>query len=320
MYADIESFILECLTCAKFRNPKEISSGALPATNLFERWAIDFVGPLTMSRKGNRYILVAIDMFSRFVVAKASTVADSKEVAKFVVQEISLKFGVPCQLLSDRGSHFVNSLIDSLSKVMNTERLKTTSYNPQCNGMCERANGILTGIIKKICVKNIKDWDKYVDTAVYYHRTTKNREIGIAPFTLVYGQQARLWPGDQISQEEDEIRSYVERLESTKSNEHFREFLQGRDEAKYGKKMRERVASVKFKVGDKVMIVDSALANSKSSKMEPKNHGPYEIGEVLPNGNFRIKTHRNFLSNAINGRRLVRIGKQKTDPNLRSQH
>ena len=38
----------------------------IPLTDIFERWDIDIVGPLPITRKGNRYIVVAIDYFSRW--------------------------------------------------------------------------------------------------------------------------------------------------------------------------------------------------------------------------------------------------------------
>ena len=208
-------------------------------------------------------------------------------------------------LLSDRGTHFVNRVVESLAKVMDVPLLRTASYNPYCNGMCERANGVLIGILKKLCEKRVTEWDKYLDAAVYYHRIHKNRELGIAPFTLVFGQEARLFPGDRHIREEKEIQSFVDRVQNLSSVEMMREFQEEREAAKFIAKSDFKKKSAKFKVGDLVLVVDSAAANSKSAKLLPKNHGPYQIAEVLRNGSFRVTTSGRVLSQAINGRRLL---------------
>ena len=54
--------------------------------------------------------------------------------------EIMTIFGVPEALLSDRGTNFLSSLGLDLCKLLGIEKLNTTAYHPQCNGMVEYFN------------------------------------------------------------------------------------------------------------------------------------------------------------------------------------
>ncbi len=83
----------------------------IPPTDIFERWGVDIVGPLPITREENRYIIVVIDYFLRWLEAKLLKVANVDTVAIFLYEEIICRFGAPRVLQSDRGTHFVNEVI-----------------------------------------------------------------------------------------------------------------------------------------------------------------------------------------------------------------
>ena len=68
---------------------------------LFEMWGFDFVGPISPSRSGNTYILVAIEYFTRWPIAIATKSADAKTVALFLYEQIFTVFGPPSSILTD---------------------------------------------------------------------------------------------------------------------------------------------------------------------------------------------------------------------------
>ena len=74
---------------------------------IFDVWGIDFMGPFPSSR-GNQYILVAVDYVSKWVEAIASPTNDHKVVVKLFKKIIFPRFGVPREVISDNGSHFVH--------------------------------------------------------------------------------------------------------------------------------------------------------------------------------------------------------------------
>ncbi len=69
-----------------------------------------------MTREGNRYIVVAIDYFSRWPEARSLKAANSNTVAIFLYEEIICRFRTSKILQSDRGTHFMNEVIQRLTK------------------------------------------------------------------------------------------------------------------------------------------------------------------------------------------------------------
>ena len=84
------------------------------AQNPFEKWGIDFVGPIKPpSRYGQkRYILVATVYVTKWVKAMATKIDDAKTVVKFIYENIITWFGCPKKLVNDRGTHFLNDTIE----------------------------------------------------------------------------------------------------------------------------------------------------------------------------------------------------------------
>src|SRR6266498_3887309 len=92
-------------------NETEQSKEEIPLTDIFKRWGVDIVGSLPITREGNRYIVVAMDYFSRWPEARPLKAANVDTVATFLYEEIICRFGAPKTLQSDRGIYFVNELI-----------------------------------------------------------------------------------------------------------------------------------------------------------------------------------------------------------------
>ena len=82
-----------------------------------------FIQPVTKYRR-NRYILVATDYATKWVEAVALETNDAKVTANFIFDNIITRFGCPLELVSDRGTHFLNSTIEILTKkiLLNIEK------------------------------------------------------------------------------------------------------------------------------------------------------------------------------------------------------
>jgi transposase InsO family protein len=96
---------------------------------------IDFIGPYP--DKG--YVMVIIDTFTRWGELFYSSAATSKIAALHLFQHFG-RFGAPSQLLSDRGSHFVNEVITEFTSLVRTQQCLTLAYSFQQNSIVERVN------------------------------------------------------------------------------------------------------------------------------------------------------------------------------------
>ncbi len=119
-------------------------------TDIFKRWEIDIIGPLPITRKRNRYIVVAIDYFIRWPEARAIKVANAEMVVIFIYKEIICRFGSPRVLQSDREMHFINKIIQKLIKRFKVRHSLSSPYHLQSNGLVERFNKMLCEEIVKV--------------------------------------------------------------------------------------------------------------------------------------------------------------------------
>jgi len=88
----------------------EIPLSNILEVEIFDVWGIDFMGPFPSSR-GNQYIIVVVDYVSKWMEAVGVPSNDAKVVVKFIRKHIFTKFGTPRAMISDGGTHFVNSSV-----------------------------------------------------------------------------------------------------------------------------------------------------------------------------------------------------------------
>ena len=145
MLDTLKSFIRACDRCQRVKAIPKIhrTSHILNREALWSTVAFDFFGPLRRTTRGNIYILVGIDHFSRWPEAIATRVANAETVASFLHNKIISQHGTPSELLSDHGTHFTSHVISLLCKKYKIRKLMSTPYTPQSNGIVERFMGYL---------------------------------------------------------------------------------------------------------------------------------------------------------------------------------
>jgi transposase InsO family protein len=165
MRRDIREYTRTCYECQMRGTPKRNNPKvSIPPKDIFERWGIDIVGPLPLSSQRNKYIIVAVDYFTRWPEAKAVKTANAITVADFIYDEIICRFGAPKIIQSDQGTHFVNEVIRQLTEKFRIRHKLSSPYHPQSNGLVERFNKTLCEGLAKVA-ETIQDWDSYIQPA-----------------------------------------------------------------------------------------------------------------------------------------------------------
>src|SRR5215471_3598566 len=139
MKKDIEDYVRSCDSCQ--RRNKPTGKHELHLIKIKEPWyqiGIDIVGPLPITARKKKYIVVAMDYFTKWPEARALTEATAKKVADFIYEDIICRHGCPQRILSDRGSHFNNNLIQDLTERFKIKHGFSTPYHPKTNGLVER--------------------------------------------------------------------------------------------------------------------------------------------------------------------------------------
>ena len=163
----------------------------IPVQGPFFQVGINFVGPLPITERGNRYIIVAMDYLTKWPEVRPVSQATAEMMASFIYEEIICRHGCPSRILTDRGSHFNNRMINGLMERFTIKHLLSSSYHPQTNGLVERFNRTLCEALTKL-ITHSNDWDKYIAPVLFAYRSSKQATTKITPFYLTYGREARL--------------------------------------------------------------------------------------------------------------------------------
>ncbi|MCO5581575.1 hypothetical protein L7F22_035463 [Adiantum nelumboides] len=174
MHADVQHWCRSCHNCQVNGNRRLLYGPrqAIIANGSFEKWGIDAMGPLPRTANGKVYILVAIDYMTRWVEAQSVAKVNEKTVSKFVYTHICCRFGTPIEIVSDNGPGFRRGLLTEVCEELKISHRHSTPYYPQSNGLVEKANWIIAGIIRKMVESKPKRWDNFLDGAIWAYRTT----------------------------------------------------------------------------------------------------------------------------------------------------
>lgn len=155
---------------------------------LFDKWGIDFVGPIEPPSVRNSYILVCTDYVTKWAEAKPMKHPRDNNVAKFLYEFIFTRYGVPRELQSDQGPQFTSNLIAALMEEYKIRHGKSSPYHPQANGQVEVTNRELENILTKTVSLHRKDWAAWLLEALWAYRTAWKSTTGFTPFELLYGK------------------------------------------------------------------------------------------------------------------------------------
>lgn len=137
LFKDEKKYVQACDSCQRMGQPNHRDEMPLnPQVILepFERWALDFIGPINPLSNQRVYILVCTDYMTKWVEAKALIRAMEESVLTFLFEEIFVRFGVPRELVTDGGPPFnSHGFKDTLQKYHINHKM-TTPYHPQANG------------------------------------------------------------------------------------------------------------------------------------------------------------------------------------------
>eukprot|EP00253_Pinus_taeda_P020748 PITA_20748 len=191
IFKDAKKYVRACDSCQRMGQPNHKDEMPLnPQVILepFERWAIDFIGPINPPSNQRVYILVCTDYMTKWVEAKALIKANEESVLAFLFEEIFVRYGLPRELVTDGGPPFnSHGFNDTLQKYHIKHRM-TTPYHPQSNGQVESTNKVIEAILTKTIKENRRDRFQKLPEALWAYRTTWKNTTGFSPYELVFGK------------------------------------------------------------------------------------------------------------------------------------
>eukprot|EP00731_Ephydatia_muelleri_P035359 Em0116g11a len=162
------------------------------STTPMQRVAMDILGPLPLTPRSNKYVLVIGDYFTKWTEAFAIPDMETVTVARVFVNEFVSRFGAPTHLHTDQGRSFESSLIKELCQLMGIVKTRTTPYHPQSDGMIERFNRTLLSMLRMAAVDDESNWDLKLPCLMLAYRTSVHEATKHAPFSLMFGREVQL--------------------------------------------------------------------------------------------------------------------------------
>ena len=80
--------------------------------------------------------------------------------------------------------------MQEVCRLMGTHKSRTTAYHPQCDGLVERENRTIQGILTSLVSDHPHDWDNWVSLAVFACNTACHESTGFSPYEMVFGLMA----------------------------------------------------------------------------------------------------------------------------------
>ena len=117
LHQDVRRYISQCNWCQRMGKPTPRDEMPLqPQVTFepFEKWGMDFVGPVNPPSKQKYYIIVCTDYLTKWSETKVIMVAIEDKEAEFLRDNIFYKFRYPRELVIDQGSQFTSNLIEDL--------------------------------------------------------------------------------------------------------------------------------------------------------------------------------------------------------------
>jgi hypothetical protein len=149
------------------------------------------LGPLPPAQGNLKYVIVAVEYFSRWIEAKPLATIISATVQKFFWQNIVCRFGAPKAIIVDNGTQFDAETFKDFYDRIGTKIHFASVRHPESNGLVERANDIIMiGIMKLIFNQPRGKWSDELIKVVWSHNTTVSRSTRFTPFKILFGDEA----------------------------------------------------------------------------------------------------------------------------------
>ena len=173
METDVRQFVGQCLKCQTKSN--QVNHGNLKTISTkipLELVCVDVMGPLRQSN-GYKYVYVMIDHFSKFVYIKPLKYNNASEIVDETKKFFSL-YGAPLKILSDNGAQFTSKLFEELCKNYQVKHLRTTNYTPNVNGLVERANRTIKGLLRNSINELNNNWSGLLGDLQFFINSRQN--------------------------------------------------------------------------------------------------------------------------------------------------
>ena len=191
LYRSAQRYVGECVDCAMGKGKPILrgeSPGNVQATYPFQIIAMDHIPSLPRSFKLNTELLLWVNLFSGYVVTKASSSRTAQTIAVSYEECVFRKFRACEAIRHDREPGVMSDFFRAFNRIAGQKQRATMAYRPQANATAERMIHTLTRALKMyITDTNQKDWDEYAERLTFDIIRAQDCVRGDNSFYLIHG-------------------------------------------------------------------------------------------------------------------------------------
>ncbi|GFY91230.1 hypothetical protein Acr_07g0014260 [Actinidia rufa] len=288
---DAAAYIKRCDKCQRFAPVSR-----LPHTEMvpmsspwpFAQWGIDILGPLPQAPLQRKFLIVAIDYFTKWIETQPLAKITEKNTRDFVWKHLVCRFRVPKVIISDNARQFDNDRFRSFCSDLAISHHFSSPGHPQANGQVEVTNRTILRNLKARLERSKSEWAENLPNVLWAYHTTSRIPMGETPYSMVFGTESVIpveigMPSFRISNfdkesNETELRLNLDLLEEKRENAELRQMAYKCQVAKY---YNQRVRHRSFLPGDLVLRkVTLPTKEPNAGKLSPTWECPYKVVKV----------------------------------------
>jgi hypothetical protein len=306
--------VKSCDSCQKHAVLKKVDRYPLQPVNItgypFQNVVLDIYGPeLPKTVRGNRFVLVIVDIATRYIHALPLRNQKSETIANELLKLFSF-IGLPESITADGQSSLNSQLMTTLHQQLGIKSQFSTPYHHV--GLAERYNRVISSILKSFIETEKRNWDNLLPYFCFAQNQLPNPTLGEAPSTLVWGRRLagplemlrNVWTNGEsnsvclkkpVMQYLTELRNKLQSVNETAQTNAVKH--QQLTKVYYDKQSTERHLAV----GSLVLLLQPVSTH----KLYAAWSGPHRVVERLSDTNYVIDLDGRRTTRHINLLRLV---------------
>ncbi|RDX58415.1 hypothetical protein CR513_62272, partial [Mucuna pruriens] len=252
----------------------------------FCRWGADILGPFPLVSGQIKFLVVAVDYFTKWIEAEPVVVISADKIKKFMWKKIICRFGLPATIVSDNGTQLASKATAEFCQGLGIKQAFTSVEHPPTNGQAEAANKvILRGLWQRLEEAKGR-WVEELPQVLWSYHTTPHSATNETPFRLVFGTEAVIpveigEPSIRIEffepeTNKSELRANLDMVQEVREAAHLREFA---IKTRITKLYNQRVIPRIFKPQD--LVLRRTIHKAESNKLTPKWEGPFRVTKEM---------------------------------------
>jgi len=297
---DAESFTKRCQECQQFgavfnTSPEEIHQTCSPWP--FSRWGVDILGPFLLAKGQVKFLIVAVDYFTKWIEAEPIATITTHKVQNFLGKHVICRHGLSHNVVTDNGRQFTDRHHEQFFKGLGIKHLVTSVEHPQTNRQAEAANKVILSELKKRLSQLKGLWAEEIPSILWGYHCTPQSSTKETPYRLPYGTDAMIpveleeasWRREHFDEQSngDNLRADLDMVQEVREEARIRaEAAKLRATRRYNTRVRRRA----FQKGDLVwQKVGEACHERQEGKLAANCDGPYRVTDTFGNDAYKLE-------------------------------